>query len=128
MADYATDVTAISSKGQVVIPKNIRDSLELMPGTRMIIFTDGNNILLKPLEQPNINEFRDLMDSANQWAKDVGMTSDDIDEAIKNVRKNRRSVFPSSHTLHMSVYHHRKSAYSYVCMKKTTDPVHLPLD
>ncbi len=91
MVDYATDVTAISSKGQVVIPKNIRDSLELMPGTRMIIFTDGNNILLKPLEQPNINEFRDLMDSANQWAKDVGMTSDDIDEAIKNVRKNRRN-------------------------------------
>ncbi len=89
MVDYATDVTAISSKGQVVIPKNIRDSLELMPGTRMIIFTDGNNILLKPLEQPNINEFRNLMDSANQWAKDVGMTSDDIDEAIKNVRKNR---------------------------------------
>ena len=91
MVDYATDVTAISSKGQVVIPKNIRDSLELMPGTRMIIFTDGNNILRKPLEQPNINEFRDLMDSANQWAKDVGMTSDDIDEAIKNVRKNRRN-------------------------------------
>ena len=36
-----------STDMMVNIPKNIRDSLELMPGTRMIIFTDGNNILLK---------------------------------------------------------------------------------
>lgn len=90
MIDIITDVTALSSKGQVVLPKVIRDSLELLPGLRLMVFSDGENILLKPIKQPDISEFKMLMDEANAWAKNVGMTEEDIDEAIKVVRKNRR--------------------------------------
>ena len=46
MIDIITDVTALSSKGQVVLPKVIRDSLELLPGLRLMVFSDGENILL----------------------------------------------------------------------------------
>ena len=79
MIDMITDVTALSSKGQVVLTKVIRDSLELLLGSR-----------LKPIKQPDISEFNMLMDEANAWAKNVGMTEEDIDEAINEVRKNRR--------------------------------------
>lgn len=34
--------------------------------------------------------FNMLMDEANAWAKNVGMTEEDINEAINEVRKNRR--------------------------------------
>ena len=48
-------------------------------------------IILKPIKQPDISEFNMLMDEANKWAQDVGMTETDITDAIKEVRKKRRS-------------------------------------
>ena len=54
-----------------------------------MVFSDGENILLKPIKQPDISEFNMLMDEANAWVKNVGMTEEDINEAINEVRKNR---------------------------------------
>ncbi len=90
MDKMITDVTALSSKGQVVLPKNIRDSLELIPETKFMIFSDGDNILLKPIKQPDFSEFSNLMDRAKSWAEEVGMTQDDISDAIKAVRSRKK--------------------------------------
>jgi antitoxin PrlF len=90
MKEFITDVTALSSKGQVVLPKSIRETLSLLPGSRLMVFSDGDNILLKPIRQPKRSEFSSLMDEAQEWAKSVGMTEEDITDAIKSVRNNRR--------------------------------------
>ena len=55
-----------------------------------MVLSDGENILIKPIRKPDISEFRTMMDKAAQWAADVGMTADDIDEAIAEARKARR--------------------------------------
>ncbi|SEL15929.1 MULTISPECIES: AbrB/MazE/SpoVT family DNA-binding domain-containing protein [unclassified Butyrivibrio] len=86
-----TEVTSVSSKGQVVLPKNIRDALSLDTGSKLIVVTDGDNILLKPIVAPNLSEFDELMKESQKWAKEVGMTESDIDEAITAVRKRRKS-------------------------------------
>ena len=90
MSEYVTDVTAVSSKGQIVLPKTIRDSLSLMTGARLMVMCDGENILLKPIRKPDISEFRSMMDAAKDWASDVGMKEEDIDEAIREVRYAKR--------------------------------------
>ena len=92
MSQLTTEVTAVSTKGQVVLPKAIRDALGLDTGAKLLVFTDGENILLKPILQPSIKEFKGLLDSAQQWASDVGMTEDDIDEAILAVRSRKQAV------------------------------------
>ncbi|MBR0080296.1 MAG: AbrB/MazE/SpoVT family DNA-binding domain-containing protein [Synergistaceae bacterium] len=80
-------VTTVSSKGQVVIPKTIREQLNLESGRPLVVFSDGSNILLKPIPRPDISEFRALMDATAAWAKEVGLTEEDITDAIKTVRR-----------------------------------------
>ncbi len=90
MTQYMTDITAVSSKGQVVLPKEIRDSMQIEPGTKLMVISDGVSIILKPIPKPDISEFQALMEAASGWAAEVGMTEDDITAAIKKVRSRRR--------------------------------------
>ena len=90
MNTTVTDVTAMSSRGQVVLPKIIREALSLTPGSRLMVFSDGDSILLKPIKQPDMSEFSALMDEAESWAHKVGMSEDDITAAIKAVRAGKR--------------------------------------
>lgn len=90
METLITDITALSSKGQLVLPKSIRESLSLETGCKFMVFADGDNILLKPIKTANLNEFDFLMDVARKWAEEVDMKESDIKEAIKAVRKNKR--------------------------------------
>ena len=91
MTGYLSDVTSVSSKGQIVLPKAIRDALRIVTGAKLMVFSDGENILLKPIQEPSLSDFSDLLDAASDWAASVGMSDDDITDAIKSVRARRRS-------------------------------------
>lgn len=91
MEKVITEVTSVSSKGQVVLPKTVREALSLHAGSKLIVFTDGENILLKPITTPSLDEFESLMEKSQKWAKEVGMTENDIDDAISAVRKRGKS-------------------------------------
>jgi len=43
------DTTTLTSKGQLVIPKAVRDALHLKPGTSLSVTTDGDRIVLEPI-------------------------------------------------------------------------------
>jgi len=45
MADYAT--TKLSSKGQVVIPEDVRNDLGLTEGDRFVVIGQGDAVILK---------------------------------------------------------------------------------
>ena len=47
MTQYMTDVTAVSSKGQVVLPKQSRESLMIEAGTKMLVISDGQSFYSK---------------------------------------------------------------------------------
>jgi len=44
--------TKVSKKGQVVIPKGIRDRLGLTPGTVLKVTVEGRKVILEPIEEP----------------------------------------------------------------------------
>ena len=46
----------------------------------------------KPVKATNSAEFEAVLASFQKWAKEVGVTEADIDEAIKEVRKNKRKA------------------------------------
>lgn len=54
--------TKVSSRGQVVIPKSIRDALQLTPGETLEVRVQGRSIVLEtpraPRERISFEEFR----------------------------------------------------------------------
>lgn len=44
--------TMVSKKGQVVIPKQAREKLNLVPGTVLRVQVEGKRIILEPLQEP----------------------------------------------------------------------------
>ena len=62
------DIARLSSKGQFVIPEKVRKSLGLRTGTKLALFTDGENILLRPIPAPDLSAFRKLAKEAKKTA------------------------------------------------------------
>ena len=85
-----TAITSLSSKGQIVLPADLRKKLSLAQGRQFFIFSEGNNIMLKPIEEPNEQEFFRLLQKENDWAKKVGLTETDIADSIKRVRASHK--------------------------------------
>ncbi len=63
------EVTCMSSKGQVVINNRIRKALGISEGSKLMIVTDGNNLLLKPLEIPKMKAFEKLIEESRKFAR-----------------------------------------------------------
>lgn len=84
MANVST--TKMSSKGQVVIPENIRRNLNLQSGAQFIVVGEKDVVILKSITPPSIDEFDELISKARQDAKKAGLKKADISEAIKKVR------------------------------------------
>lgn len=88
--DMNVQVITVTSKGQVAIPVKMREELKIKTGDKILAYTHGDTIMLKVLKMPDISEFKKEMDDAQKWAKSVGLTQSDVDEAIEYVRKNKQ--------------------------------------
>ena len=54
MAELAT----VSTKGQFVIPADIREALGIRPGTRIAVLREGNRIILEPVNREYVRKLR----------------------------------------------------------------------
>ncbi len=85
------EVTSISTKGQVVIPSEIRLQLGLEPGSKLAVITDGTNVLLRPIESPRMADFSALLKESRTWARKAGLRPESVARAVKQVRRAHRS-------------------------------------
>ena len=46
--EHSSETTRLSTKGQIILPKNIRDSRAWVPGTEFTVEESGDGILLRP--------------------------------------------------------------------------------
>jgi AbrB family looped-hinge helix DNA binding protein len=87
MANIAT--TKLSSKGQIVIPEDVRKELGLEPGAQFVVMGEGDVVILKKIEAPDRREFLALAKKVRGQARRAGMKRTDIKKAV---RATRRSV------------------------------------
>ena len=84
MANIAT--TKMSSKGQVVIPENIRKKLKLKAGAQFVVMGENDIVILKSISPPSLDEFDSLIAKARKQGKQAGIKKSDITDAISKVR------------------------------------------
>ena len=80
------EVTSLSSRGQVVIPQEVRDKLKLHTGEKFIVIGEDDTIILKKLEIPSFKGFDALLKKTREFAKKQQIKPGDVDEAVKRTR------------------------------------------
>jgi antitoxin PrlF len=76
----------ITGNGQITLPPGLAGNLAAAQITELVIYSDGESIILKPLKKPDPQEYKIFMKEAQQYAADLGMTEADIEEALRAVR------------------------------------------
>jgi AbrB family looped-hinge helix DNA binding protein len=87
MGEAAT--TTLSTKGQVVIPEEIRSRLGLKPGTQFVVIADRDAVIFKVLEPPSLEEFKELLRRAKRVARETGLTREEVKKEIEKVQRSK---------------------------------------
>jgi len=81
------EITKLSSKGQIVIPKDIRDALSLKEGDSLLLTATDKAIMIRSINPPSKEEFEEVFKKTHEFAKKHKLTEKDMWDAIKKVRK-----------------------------------------
>lgn len=81
--------TKLSTRGQVVIPEEIRNRLGLQPGEQFVVIGEGDVVVLKSIKPPKLDELKPLLDKVQAAAEAAGVTAEDIEKVIKEVRASK---------------------------------------
>jgi AbrB family looped-hinge helix DNA binding protein len=80
------ETTRMSSKGQIVIPEEIRKRLGLRSGDKFLVVGDKDVVILKSISAPSLDEFDGLITKARKQAERAGIKRSDITEAVAKSR------------------------------------------
>lgn len=81
------EITKMSSRGQVVIPLDIRERLNLYEGEKFVVVGENDTIVLKKLELPSFKGFDKLLKKTRNLVEKKGLKSSDVEKAILEVRR-----------------------------------------
>jgi AbrB family looped-hinge helix DNA binding protein len=87
MPNLAT--TKMSSKGQVVIPEDIRKRLNLKAGSQFVVMGEDGVVILKAIEAPSMKDFDALISEARKQARQAGLKRSDIAAAVAKARAHK---------------------------------------
>ena len=77
----------LSSKGQIVIPEEVRKELGLEPGAQFVVMGEGDVVILKKIEAPDRREFLALARKVRSQARKAGAKRSDIKKAVRASRR-----------------------------------------
>jgi len=81
--------TSISSRGQVVIPEEIRKRMNLQEGTAFIVLAKGDTIVLQRLAEPPWKEFDAMVSEAQRQGHHMAFAMQSLKNAMKKIRATK---------------------------------------
>lgn len=79
-------ITRLSSKGQIVIPKDLRELLGFKSGEFFALYGENKTIVLKKIDVPSDQDFKDLLQWGSDFAKEKKLKKSEVLQAIQEVR------------------------------------------
>lgn len=70
--------TTLSSKGQIVLPEEVRQRLNLKEGDKFLVIAQGDTVLLKAVNPITKEEFNKMLDKTTAAVKRSGITPKDL--------------------------------------------------
>ena len=86
LQSYMVNITKLSSKGQVVIPSEIREKMRLEEGNLLIISDSDDSICMKKIELPKIKSWKETTKPFREAAKKSNFSDDDLKKLIEESR------------------------------------------
>ena len=81
------EVVSVSSKGQIVIPKEIRDAMGIVKGEKFVVINDKDAILLKRIKDSDLKKkMYKLLDYFSDKFEEANITKSDIEKEITEAR------------------------------------------
>lgn len=82
------ELAKVTTKGQITIPKSIRELLDLKEGSKIIFIQKGKDIVIQNSAMLALEKIQKAFDGESER---LGLeTEDDVVEMIKEFRKNRK--------------------------------------
>jgi AbrB family looped-hinge helix DNA binding protein len=93
MVREKADVTVVSSKGQVVIPQEIRRRLGITAKTKLLVYGYRDAVIMKKIEVPDVEKkLREMYRRIGKRIAKYGeLTQEEIEEEIQRYRRTKRS-------------------------------------
>jgi len=82
------NITKISSKGQIVIPNEIRKMLKLEEGNLLMVLEQNNSICLKKVEFPKVKSWNEATKPFRIAAKESKFSNEDLSLLIEEAHIN----------------------------------------
>jgi AbrB family looped-hinge helix DNA binding protein len=82
------ETTRLSSKGQIILPKTVRDMHHWAPGTDFSVEDTGDGVVLRPIKTGQPSRLDDLVGSLR--VKGSARTIEEMDAAIDAELRDRR--------------------------------------
>ena len=64
-------ITSVSTKGQFVIPSEMREALGIKPGMRIAVTQEGSRIVLEPVSEDLVDQTRGLLSGGRSMSEEL---------------------------------------------------------
>ncbi len=79
-------IVTTSNRGQIVIPKDIRKRLQIVPGKKLLVKTEGDHVIITPLPDDPVEYFCGIFKDRSSLTKAL------IDERGKDKDRESKKI------------------------------------
>ena len=92
------ELAKVTTKGQITIPKSIREKLDLKEGSKIIFLQKGNDIVIKNSAMLALEKIQEEFEGEAERLNIK--TEEDVVELLKEFRKERKKKWYESYVGH----------------------------